>query len=229
MKPLRVSERLPVIRWPLGRLGSRLGFTVALVFGLAPLAASGLEGQQISLDVRGGLTAPFGDLSGGSNASQGFSGQGAIHMRVAPQLGIYAGGSYHTFVCNPVTCGGDLNSRGGEIGVRFSFPPSGSLTPWARGGLMVHRARWSAPVSRLEGVELPDDPMGEAFLESDWEPGFELGAGLDFQVRRNAVFSLSARQYRYSTQFVRSVLPPLERTFSYMLVDVGIRVLLSGR
>ena len=94
---------------------------------------------------------------------------------------------------------------------------------------MVHRAYWSAPVPRVDVGEVPLDPTRDAFLESNWDPGFELGGGLDFQIRPATAFSLSARHYRYSTQFTPSARPVLDRTFSYFMVDVGLRQTLLGR
>lgn len=216
-------------------LASSSGFRKLVVWGVGALMAtsptmdSRIEAQQLSVEARGGLTMPYGDLSKNSHAAQGFGASGALHLGITPKLGVYAGGSYHTFVCNPVQCGGDLNSRGGEAGVRYAFPGTGIITPWVRGGLMVHRAYWSAPVSRVGVEETPVDPTLVSFLESEWDRGFELGGGLDFQIRDATAFTLGARHHRYSTQFPRSELPPLDRTFSYFLVDVGFRHTLLAR
>lgn len=140
---------------------------VAAAFGAVNAAHAQLPTTPFSIEVRGGLALPSGDLADPidgaeteSGVTYGINGQ----FRASNSLSIYAGFTRSEFTIEDVD-DVDLHTQGFNGGVMFRLPMSG-LSPYLKGGLVYQHVGFSAE--------------GEDDEDSDDEIGFEVGAGLDF-------------------------------------------------
>lgn len=120
-----------------------------------------------SVEVRGGAALPQGDFSDGLKTGYTFGGN--VGFQAVPMLGFYAGYTRSSF---GIEDNGDDGSRvtdqGFDAGVRFGIPtPLIPIDPFVKVGAIYHKL----------GVD------GDGLdLEFDSELGFEVGAGLGFNI-----------------------------------------------
>jgi len=134
------------------------------------MLAGAVEAQtgRLSLEGRGGLTLPTGQLEDGG-ASSGFSAALDLMYNMRPWLSAFGGVSRDEF-------DGDFSSTGLQAGAKLIMMESGSVMPWATAGFLMQELE-------VDGAE------------SGLEPGFEGGAGADIALSPR--FSLApAVRYR---------------------------------
>jgi opacity protein-like surface antigen len=140
-----------------------------LGLGLA-VAAGGAQAQTllpVTLEARGGLAFPTGDL--GDGYGTGWNAGVDASIAFAPMLSIYGGYEYARFDAKG---DGDaqLTDSGLRAGVKVSVPIVGTVTgfsPYVLGGLIYDKAKFDGSLGEL----------GDVSSESDRSLGFELGAG----------------------------------------------------
>jgi opacity protein-like surface antigen len=131
------------------------------------MVPAGLAAQQrqISFDLRGGYSLPFGDFGDNAGNDWGF-GVGGV-LTLTPAVGVYAGWGRDSFTCEAGICADDsqLHASGLEAGAKFILPSSGRALPWAKVGIVYHK------------VEFDGDLFN---FESDRNLGFQAGIGIDY-------------------------------------------------
>lgn len=147
--------------------------------GLLALAAVALAGSvqaqaipvsPFSVEVRGGLAFPTGDLE--DVAESGITvGANGTYM-FTQQLGLYAGFTYNAFglveEAEEIGIDGSINTYGFDAGVKAMFAsPTMPVTPFVKGGLVYHKVELD-----VEGLDLGDEDDTEFGL------GFEVGGGV---------------------------------------------------
>jgi hypothetical protein len=139
--------------------------------GVALLVTAGAAEAQtgrLSLEGRGGVALPTGQLSDGG-ASSGFSAAVDLMYNMRPWLTAFGGVSRDEF-------DGGFSSSGMQAGAKLLFPHESSVLPWAAAGFLMQE-------------------MNSGSAESGLEPGFEGGAGADIALTPR--FSLTpAVRYR---------------------------------
>jgi hypothetical protein len=139
-----------------------IGMSLALALAPASLMA---QQREISLDLRGGYSVPFGDF--GDNVGNDFGFGVGVVFSLTPMIGIYGGWARDTFTCDVVTCDDDsqLHVQGFEAGAKFILPTETRALPWAKAGVVYHTVEF-------------DGAFGD--FESDRNLGFQAGIGMDF-------------------------------------------------
>jgi opacity protein-like surface antigen len=147
--------------------------------GLVALAAVALAGSAqaqaipvspFSVEVRGGLAFPTGDLDDIADSGISVGANGTFMF--TPMLGLYAGFTYNAFglpeEADDLDIDGSVNTYGLDAGVKAMFAtPTLPVTPFLKGGLVYHKIS-----ADIEDVELGEE------LESDSGLGFEVGGGV---------------------------------------------------
>ena len=147
--------------------------------GLVALAAVALAGSAqaqaipvspFSVEVRGGLAFPTGDLDDFADSGITVGANGTYMF--TPMLGLYAGFTYNAFglpeEADELDIDGSVNTYGLDAGLKAMFAtPTLPVTPFLKGGLVYHKIE----------VEIEDVDLGEE-LESDSGLGFEVGGGV---------------------------------------------------
>jgi hypothetical protein len=146
---------------------------VGLALATAPAAASAQSGR-VSLEGRGGIAVPRGDLSDGG-ANSGFAAGLDLMYSLSPWLTGYVGASRDEF-------DGDFSSSGFQLGGKVIPGVYGSTTPWFNLGLLGQQ-------------------MTVGSEESDMELGFEGGAGADFAISNRFSLSPAVRYRTYDAVF----------------------------
>src|SRR5215218_1251044 len=130
----------------------------------------------VSFELRGGASIPTGDFADG--VQTGWSLGGSVLYAPRPNLALYAGFQHDDFSLDDdadVDEGTDVGIQddGLRAGARVSLLLAGlgSVRPWAEGGVLFNRTTVSA-----------SDGDVSASVDSDWALGFEVGAGLAFDV-----------------------------------------------
>jgi hypothetical protein len=135
---------------------------MAMAFVPATLSA---QNRAISIDIRGGYSVPFGDFGDVWGNDWGFGAGGVLSL--TPSIGVYAGWARDAFDCEIVGCGDDsrLHVSGLEAGAKFIIPTDIAVLPWAKAGVVYHKA------------ELDESVVG---FETDRNLGFQGAVGFDF-------------------------------------------------
>lgn len=149
-----------------------------IVTGLVALAAVALAGSAqaqavpaspFSVEVRGGLAFPTGDLDDVADSGITVGANGTFMF--TPMLGLYAGFTYNSFGFSEEgedVFEGSINTYGLDAGLKAMFTtPTLPVSPFLKGGLVYHKAQ-----IEIEGVDLGDEGESESGL------GFEVGGGV---------------------------------------------------
>jgi len=142
------------MRKMLGRIAI---LTLAITAGGATAGAA--QSSRWSAEGRLNVTVPTGDLSD-MQAESGLGVGADVFYTFIPNMSAFAGLSRHAFNCTGCP---DITSTGLDAGVKFVFGSTRRAMPWARGGIMLHKA-----------------DFGD--VESDRTLGAEIGAGIDLRV-----------------------------------------------
>lgn len=190
----------------------------ALVLGAAALAApaSAQTVLPLSFEVRGGVVLPQGDFDDGANT--GFIVGGTVHYRVAPIASIFAGFEHAQFGIDDDSDfeGVDANFRdqGFRLGARFDVPLAGmtGISPWVEGGATFNKT----------SLNLSDDDAS-ASVDSDRGVGFEVGAGLAFNVAPKISITPGVRYRSHKAEFDFDG-GSEEFDVNYFAIDLGVHI-----
>ena len=190
-----------------------LALATATVAGTAQ--AQTVPTSPLSLEARGGLAFPTGDLADG--ADSGFTLGGSATFNFTPQLGLYVGGTFNSFPFNDeIVAGvgdGHVNDYGLDAGLRLSFAtPSLPVTPFLKGGLVYHK---------LDAQF--DDDLGDEGEDgdSDLSLGFEVGGGLMIPLGPRLSFTPGVSYTNYEPKFGDD--SDADKV-SHVRVDVGLNI-----
>ena len=150
----------------------------ALGLVMVPVAAEAQSGK-VSLEGRGGIAIPRGELSRGG-ANSGFSAGLDLMYSMTPWFSGYVGGSRDEF-------DGGFSSSGLQLGGKIIAGGSDTTTPWFNLGLLGQK-------------------MTARGAESDRELGFEGGAGADFAISQQFSLTPAVRYRTYDAGFSSSSL-----------------------
>jgi len=154
------------------RTRSWIGAT-SLLLALAPAAAAAQSGR-VSLEARGGVAIPRGDLRNGG-AHSGFAAGLDLMHSMAPWLSAYVGVSRDEF-------DGGFSSSGAQLGGKIVPGVWGSTTPWLNVGVLGQK-------------------MTAGRAESDFGFGVEGGAGADFALTNRLSLTPALRYRTYDAAF----------------------------
>lgn len=187
----------------------------------AALAALGIAGSAsaqslpLSLEIRGGLPFPTGELNDvgediGDGLGPGYTLGGSVTLDVAPRVGIYGGYTYTHFQVEDFE-GIGVNTDGFDAGVRLALPTATGIGPWVKGGLVYH----DAEVEYDDDVQVDPDDVEV----SDSELGFEVGGGIELRLGQRLSLTPGVSYVRFSTDTAFG-----GRDISYLKGDVGLRL-----
>jgi len=143
-------------------------------FALAALAAVALAGTAnaqsalpLSFEGRVGAVLPTGDW--GELAKTGIGLNGNVTFNVTPVVGIYGGYTWNRFDVDDDlgdVGGAKFTEQGFDVGLkaRFASPTGVPVTPFFRGGAIIHK------------LSVSDDDVS---FSGDYKVGFEAGGGVE--------------------------------------------------
>lgn len=194
----------------------------ALVSGMlaafAALTVAGSASAQslpLSLEIRGGLPFPTGELNDvgediGNGLGPGYTVGGSVSLDLTPMVGVYGGYTFTHFQVEDFE-GIGLNSDGFDAGLRLSLPTAGGISPWAKGGVVYH----DAEVVFDDDVQTNPDELDV----SERQLGFEVGGGIDVRLGQRLSLTPGVSYVRFGTDAGFN-----ERDVSYIKGDVGLRL-----
>lgn len=168
--------------------------TVALLVLLSVFCLPSPASGQWSLEGRVGVALPSGELADEADQTAGPSFALEAMYTARPDITIYGGGSLQSFNCDG--CPDDVRSMGVQGGVKFLFPAEGSLKPWVRGGILVHRA----------------DVDGD---DANWGVGVDTGLGVDWIVHPRTAVVPAVRLNAYEADGL---------SLRYFTLDLGVHL-----
>jgi hypothetical protein len=187
---------------------------LALVFAIAePAGAQAPFGPRgaLSVETRGGLAAPTEDFREGEPGlapEPGVALGADLMVRLTPQIAAYGGFSWTMFDCDGALCAGnaDFTSSGVAGGLKLTLPLEGTITPWLRGGALLHRLRFS----------------NDAFsAESNRPLGLDAAAGVDIALGQRVSLTPALRYNRYTVDIDLGPVGEVERTVSFGNLDLA--------
>jgi len=194
------------------------------VFALL-ISTSSVQGQWVSLGVRGSGSVPTGSFAEEGSASSTTSviegaksgfGYGLDLAAGIGMLGVYGGFDHVNFDCETYLCssGGEYSLSGASAGVKLTRSAGSLLHPFIKGGVTFNK---------LKG-RFGSSSNG---LTSDRAPGYEVGVGVDLSLL--GLLAL-APQVRYVGQNFKATVPgvtspePDGQGVNYFTFDLGLAV-----
>jgi len=173
----------------------------------------------LSVEARGGVAIPTGDFDDGTGL--GFSVGGTVFFRAAPMVSVYGGFEHAQFTTDDDDdlegLDADITDNGFRLGARFDVP-FGSLTgvsPWVEGGATFNRTSFN----------VSDDESGASVgIDSDRSVGFEVGAGLSFNVAPRISITPGVRYRSHKADFGDTEDGPAEVDVNHFTVDLGVHI-----
>jgi hypothetical protein len=200
--------------------------SVAAVALSLALVAPVLSGQSISLGLRGTGSFPTGSFADdgtttdatlieGAKNGFGYGVDAGISMGM---LGLYAGFDHIKFDCETTTCQtkGEYTLQGVTVGVKLMPPMASMFRPFIKGGVTFNNLKSGYGSSSSNR------------LETDQQPGYEIGAGGDLGFL--GIVSITP-QVRYVGQNLKAKVPGVNTTgaqptqgVNYFTFDLGLSV-----
>jgi hypothetical protein len=152
-------------------------FALPVLLGATPAAAqlAGLAGTPVSLEGRLFAAIPTGSFGDNVGTGLGWGVEGAFNF--TPRLAVYGGYSRARFGDDRAGVG-DMTDAGLNLGLRGTLPALSLLSPFLRGGLVLHE---------LSGSR-----------QTDREVGFELGGGIAIPISPRFSINPSLSYLQYS-------------------------------
>lgn len=182
---------------------------------LGTVQAASAQTPTFALDVRGGYAIPTGDWNEDDTFENGLGFGANVIAMVMPQVGVYAGWETFTFGVEEDEPGveADATDAGFRAGVLLSIPMAQypTVTPELEVGVLYNSFTISASG---EGASID--------VESDDALGFEVGAGISFNVadRVSVVPMVRYRQHEVTFEDISDE----SETLSYAVVGVALRL-----
>lgn len=182
----------------------------AFVFPLAAEAQWDPRGV-LSLEARGGFASPtedFGDGDPGLEPEPGLTLGADLMVNLTPQVTAYGGFGWTRFDCEGALCTGDADftSSGFDAGIKLLLPLGGTVQPWARAGALLHELKFE---------------NDEFSATSDRPFGLDSAVGADILLGERAALTPAVRYNRYTAEIDLGPLGSLERTVSFLNLDLG--------
>ncbi len=194
-----------------------LGLVTMLAIAAAPAALAAQMPGGFSVDVRGGVGVPTGDLGDDEEfgAETGFGFGATAQFEVLPAVAIYGGWSRFAFPIESELLpdvDADLVDSGFNGGVKLMLPSFmlGGLSPWIQGGAVYHNFELDGE-SEFGGVD-GDGEIVENTL------GYEVGGGLSFPLGQVISVTPGVRYISYSSDPDEVG----EVNVSYVAADIGL-------
>jgi hypothetical protein len=191
------------------------------------LLASTLTAQSISIGLRGTGSIPTGSFAetqtgtGNTAVIEGAKNGFGYGLDVAIGLGpisVYGGFDHVKFDCETATCqtDGKYTMSGVAAGVKLAMPVMSRFRPYVKGGVTFQDLAGGYGGSNAN------------VLTTERTPGYEIGAGLDYQLL--GILSLTP-QVRYIGQNFKPKIPGVitpttatEQSANYITFDLGLSV-----
>lgn len=205
---------------------------------LAAVPARAQQALPVALEVRGRAAFPtgdFGEEDEGAGVSTGWGGSVGAIFQATPVLGIYAGYSFTRFGTDLGELEAQLellgiddasvhiDDSGLDAGVRARVPAMGG-SAFVRGGLVYHRVEVKISDELQEFFEeFEGEPIDEDALESDWSPGYQLGAGFLLPLGPRLSASFAATYTAFEPRFDDDTTTEVSSDdVTYASVEVGL-------
>ncbi|MEZ4416675.1 MAG: outer membrane beta-barrel protein [Gemmatimonadota bacterium] len=176
----------------------RIVVCAAAFAGALTAQPAAAQDHRWSLEGRLGATLPTGDI-GDNDETAGLSGAVDLLYSVSNAASLYGGVRAYRFNCDGPECVDDRNGKGLGAGVKFVFAREARALPWVRGGVIYDQAAISGS-------------------DSDWAPGFEVGAGIDLDLSPRFALVPAVRYYGYRAEFAQ---PEDDADMRYFVIDLG--------
>ena len=202
----------------------KLSRTIVLAPALA-LVASSLSAQSISIGLRGTGSLPTGSFAESQTstsntavidgAKNGFGYGLDVAIGLGP-IALYGGFDHVKFDCETATCktDGKYTMEGVAVGVKLAMPLMSRFRPYVKGGVTFQDLAGGYGGSNAN------------VLTTERTPGYEIGAGLDYQLL--GILSLTP-QVRYVGQNFKPKIPGVitpttatEQSANYVTFDLGL-------
>jgi opacity protein-like surface antigen len=174
----------------------------------------------LSFEGRGGVAIPTGDFDDGTGL--GWSVGGTVFFRAAPMVSVFGGFEHAMFTTDDDAdfegIDSDITDNGFRLGARFDVP-TGALTglsPWVEGGATFNRT----------SINLSDGEGQSASFSSDRAVGFEVGAGLSFNVAPRVSITPGVRYRSHKADFgdIFEEGESVELDVNYFTIDLGVHI-----
>jgi hypothetical protein len=188
-------------------------FLLLLPAGTRPLAAQSLLPLPLSLEIRGGVGIPTGELTEsdpGVGAESGPMVGAALAVHLTPRLALVGGYSRTGFDCPRCAqqgLEGAVVDQGGDFALQLTPGAIGRLAPWIRAGGLFHQLTFTGT-----GGELSSDPA----------PGFQVGAGLGLSLAGVLQLTPGVHYRSYPAELDLGGLGDESVRVSHVLLDVGL-------
>lgn len=188
--------------------------TLAAAAFAAPAQAQIPNFTPFSVEVRGGLAFPMGDMTDTPDdvgaVESGYTVGVNATYHFMPLLGVYAGYTYNRFNVEGIE-EFDVTDQGVAVGLRVAVPtPLIPIDPYAKAGLVFNTL----------GFELEDSE--DEFEGSDRSLGFEVGAGVGIGLGPKLSFTPQVTYTRYSPKYDGD--EDDDFAVEHIRVDVGLRL-----
>jgi opacity protein-like surface antigen len=159
-----------------------------------------------SVEVRGGVAFPTGDMKDG--VKTGYTTSANVTFHALPMLGIYGGYTLNNFDSKSADVG-TVTEHGADAGVRLDIPtPLIPIDPFIRAGAVFHK------------VQLNDTPLGD--IKSDNKLGFEVGAGAAFALGPKVSVTPAVSYTRINNLKFGGTSSDVD--LSHVRADIGLRI-----
>jgi opacity protein-like surface antigen len=173
------------------------------------------EGQNLSIEARGGAAIPTGEWNEDDEVETGFGFGGNVRVNITPMVAIYGGWEMYQFAVDTEGLGdvdADLTDKGFRAGAELTIPMPAypSLMPFVELGATYNTT----------SLELSDDDASLE-VESDATLGGEAGVGVAFALSPNLSVTPAVRFRTHDADFDDG---QEALTVSYFVFDIGLRL-----
>lgn len=184
-------------------------FVSAILAALSLTASSQDDGKRFGIEISAGPSIATRNFVDGLKPGYGYD--GAIHFRVLPNAGIYAGWGYNWFsnsTGSPLT-DRDYEETGYVLGLQYKRQLDGYATKWfVRGGAIYNH------------IEVEND-LGDILADSGHGFGFQVAGGIDIDLGRS--WSLTpVVKYNNLSRYLDEAGEGMDVQYNYLTVRVGI-------
>ncbi|HEX6750261.1 MAG TPA: outer membrane beta-barrel protein [Longimicrobium sp.] len=177
-------------------------------------------GIPFSAEVRGGVALPTGEF--GDGAGTGWGIDGTLRYRIAPMVDVYGGYAYFSFGADSASDFAEgvdvaIRDQGFRAGARLTVPLVGMMTgvsPWIEGGATFNKTTLHA-----------SDGSTTLDIDSDQSIGFEVGAGVIFDVAPHVSLTPGVRFRSHNADFSEAFgEDDADVDANYVAIEIGVNI-----